>query len=177
MFLLYQNKTVVWYRPGEKKQPLEKPNPIARVMVWGGICRKNKTELYFFDSKVNAENYLKCLDIAVERTNQIFGHNKWTLMQDWAPAHKAKIVQEYLLNNVNKVLDHPSRSPDLNPIERVWAWMKYYVRGAKPTNKHDLIIAIYEAWNHLTVKKINKYIDCHCNMVGKVYEAKGNFIL
>ena len=51
MFLLYQNKTVVWYRPGEKKQPLEKPNPIARVMVWGAFVEKTKPSCIFLIQK------------------------------------------------------------------------------------------------------------------------------
>jgi transposase len=45
-----------------------------------------------------------------------------------------------------KVLERPSQSPDLNPIENLWAEMKKHVRARRPTNLIQLHELCQEEW-------------------------------
>src|SRR5437763_1055272 len=45
-------------------------------------------------------------------------------MQDNAPIHTAGKVKRWLKESGIEVIDWPLYSPDLNPIEIVWAWIK-----------------------------------------------------
>jgi transposase len=48
-------------------------------------------------------------------------------MQDGAPGHAAKETLQDLLERGIRKMNWPPFSPDLNPIETVWDWMKEWI--------------------------------------------------
>ncbi|HRN71284.1 MAG TPA: hypothetical protein PLS49_08960, partial [Candidatus Woesebacteria bacterium] len=56
-------------------------------------------------------------------------------------------------------LHHPAQSPDLNPIELVWGYMKDFVEKKSPVDKNDLMELILNAWDSLSNDTINQYIN------------------
>ena len=61
----------------------------------------------------------------------------WRLQQDNDPKHTSRIAKEFLDENVPEVMDWPSNSPDLNPIENLWAIVKRNVELRRPKNLSD----------------------------------------
>ena len=60
-------------------------------------------------------------------------------------------------NGVN-VIAWPSQSPDLNPIENLWAFIKGKLKGKEFVKKEDLIKSVYDIWRNISPKLCEKLV-------------------
>ena len=67
-------------------------------------------------------------------------------MQDGAPAHTANSVKDYFRTNDIRLLDWCARSPDLNPIENVWACMDRQMSKISITSIEHLKEVLNKIW-------------------------------
>ena len=73
--------------------------------------------------------------------------------QDNAAIHNASITKKYLLKQKIRLLDHPTCSPDLNPIENLWGLIvaKIYEGGRQYSAISELKNVILDAWENTFV--------------------------
>ena len=92
--------------------------------------------------------------------------------------HKAKLVSDYYDENHVEVLDWPPQSPDLNPIEQVWAVMKQnlYTQDSFPSNRRDLIERFLTIWDNLELGLFENLSDSIPERLEKVIKNKGGWI-
>ena len=181
MFCNFQYFEVIQYRKGEDPKPVtttSKQN--KKVMVWGGISRKDKTSLHIYrldkKEKVNKDTYMNCLDQNLKDCmDRKYGERKWRFLQDNARPHVAKDTQEFLQDQDIRLIEHPVYSPDLNPIEQVWAWMKQEITKRSYDAVEELISVVEDKWDDLTIEYQNKVIDHHCVAVARVLSNSGAY--
>lgn len=159
----------------------------VRCMVWGGFSvQKGVSKLILLErdptSKRNgytARSYLKVMEYAIPKC---LTKTMWFL-QDNAPIHKAKIIQDFLNRKRVKILEHPPYSPDLNPDEYLWFPLKAKLQELAPhielmNGNEDTIEAELRhwlpiAWEQLDKPDLKKLADSMPKRLQAVYEARG----
>lgn len=102
------------------------------------------------------------------------GRGVWRFQQDGAPAHRPLRVKRYIRRWLTpKIHPHPAQSPDLNPIEMVWAQMKILVERERPQNKGQLKVALLKSWETITKEKIIKCIENMPEKMKNIIELNG----
>ncbi|ORD98770.1 TCB2 [Hepatospora eriocheir] len=64
--------------------------------------------------------------------------DEFILQQDNDPKHTSNVVKDWLDEKNIDVLPWPPQSPDMNPFEHIWAYMKMCLRRKGKLNKKIL---------------------------------------
>ena len=70
------------------------------------------------------------------------------------PKHTSRIAMNFLTQNRIDIIDWPSNSPDLNPIENTWYIMKNNVEKRMPKNVGFMV----EEWDKIPQEVVNNVI-------------------
>ena len=73
--------------------------------------------------------------------------------------HTSKVVAKWLKDKKVTVLEWLAQSPDINPIENVWAELKKHVRARRPTNLTQLHQLCQEEWAKMYPTHSGKLVE------------------
>jgi transposase len=115
----------------------------------GGICVSSaispagRMVFRIEKGRMTAQTYIDFLSKIVLQ----HGHRKIVVISDNAPIHKAKLVKEFVLSNQKRItlFNIPSYSPELNPDEHIWSYLKAYE------------LVAHQAQNKKELKKLVRY--------------------
>jgi len=163
-----------WTRPGQAVPPRERKRWAPALMVWGAVGVGFRLLVCLGKGKVTARAYARrCLQGKlinyVQSMGRIFQH-------DGAACHRAGSVTRYLARKGIKVLTPwPARSPDISPIETVWAILAPRVAAHAPTTAAELRAAVFEEWEKMDVNMTDRCVLSFHRRVGKVIRNKGRY--
>ena len=80
------------------------------------------------------------------------------LVQDGARAHASSLVHTFPKEKRSVIQGWPPRSPDLNPIENLWALLARKVSDCGPTGEADLTTYIKKVWDDNPQTEIDKLV-------------------
>lgn len=178
----------VWVRSNEELQnhhcKLTVKHGGGGIMLWsaityagvGWICRisgnMDKT-LYKEILEDDLEQTIAhtCEKLGLRRDQVIFQH-------DNDPKHTSKSVKEYLEQQSYKVMEWPSQSPDLNPIENMWSLLKRRLNDfeSAPKGMEDLNERVTKVWyEQISPEECRKVIDSMPKRIKACIKAKGRW--
>uniref|UniRef100_A0A147A9W2 Transposase n=1 Tax=Fundulus heteroclitus TaxID=8078 RepID=A0A147A9W2_FUNHE len=148
-----------------------------RVRVWGCFSSKGVGSLTVLprDTSMNEEWYQSVLQEQLLPTIQEqFDDEKCFFQQGGAPCHRAAGVTKWLRDHEVEVLDlWPANSPDLNPMENLWSFLKKQVDKQKPTNLDQLQTLIRQEWLTVSRDLVQKFISSMPERIAEVVKKRG----
>ncbi len=114
----------------------------GNIMLWGCFSAKGTGQLHCIKGTMDGARALK-----PPRALKI--GRGWVFQHDNDPKHTAKATKEWLKKKHIKVLEWPSQSPDLHPIENLWRELKVRVAKRQPRNLNDLERICKEEWDKI----------------------------
>lgn len=170
----------VWRISGEVYPTILKtdlPHP-PKVMIWGAIGHNFKSNLVFFQSSVTSDTYFNNAIVGSalkQNADYVYGINSWYYQQDNARPHVSRKTLNNLHNiGINLLPFWPPHSPDLSPIEIVWAIMGKRVEKFRPKTVYDLKVVIQYVWDNLSFHTINSLIDSFPRRLRKCIQNRGS---
>lgn len=148
------------------------------VMFWGCFSAYGLGPLVALEGKQNQHTYTELLKEYLvpefQAAKQEFDI-QFRFMQDNAPCHKTNKVMNFLRANKIPTIDWPPQSPDLNPIENLWAIIKdrRQKKFGFATTKDDLIEQIFEIWEEIDIELCGTLCDSVENRLKEVVRLSG----
>jgi hypothetical protein len=120
-----------------------------RLWYGGGFSIKGLVGYVSFKTIMDGPYFVRILEDHLVRNARKQFERRWRLQLDNDPKHTSRVAKQFLNKEVPEVLDWPSNSPDVNPIENLWSIIKRRVEKRKPTNLEELDKFLREEWKKL----------------------------
>ena len=166
----------MWRRPGEEYKdkcvmPTVKHGG-GNVMAKGCMSAAGVGELYFIEENMNSNMYCEILQQSFIPSLQKLGRRAvFQHVND--PKHTFKTTIALLKRLRVKVMDWPSMSPDLNPIEHLWGILKRKVEVCKVSNICQLRNVVMEEWKNIPVATYEALVNSMPRRVKAVLHNDG----
>ncbi|MBN3290452.1 TCB1 transposase, partial [Polypterus senegalus] len=168
----------VWRKPGTAHHQANTIPTVkhggGNIMLWGCFSAAGNWRLVRIKGKMTAAMYRDILDENLfQSALDLRLGRRFFFQQDNDPKHTAKISKEWLQDNSVNVLEWPSQSPDLSPIEHLWRDLKMAVHRRFPSNLMEIERCCTVEWAKLAKDRCAKLVASYSKRLEAVIAAKG----
>ena len=123
-------------------------NFAPKIGIWGCFSNQGVGGLRIFDNNMDSRLYTDTLQRFMKPfALACWPNGEWFHIDDNASYHRSRDTQTWLFNNGVNWIKLPPHSPDLNPIENLWADLKRRVESRFPRSISELKQMVTEEWS------------------------------
>jgi hypothetical protein len=163
----------IWRRRGERYShgcTTSTSTNRASLMFWGFISADGQGLLLTCSNGMTAQEYISVMERAAFSSLPSFGR---TLMDDNAPIHRAGIVRAWKEQYDIQCIDWPAYSPDLNPIENVWGFIKRAIKPIRAASLSEVQSLVLDEWAKLPLPYIRTLYESMPRRILACVRARG----
>lgn len=122
-------------------------------MIWGCMATSGVGEVFIYSGRMNSTTYTTMLSQVLNPSvTKLQANNRDEyFQQDNAPCHTSRLSHEWFADSHIKLLEWPSQSPDMSPIEQQWPILKKNVHTHQ-CKSLDLQQRIVEEWQKIKLE-------------------------
>lgn len=145
----------------------------AKINIWACFSYYGPGPIFWIKSNMDAKVYVDILETIMLPFAEENMPLKWIFMQDNDPKHTSRLAKAWFSTNGVHVMDWPAQSPDLNPIENLWGYVKEVVFKTKPATVEELWAVVKSTWCSIPVEKCQNLVNSMQRRCAAVISNKG----
>jgi len=173
----------VWKKPGENLNDRLVEGTLkfggGSLMVWGCMLWDGVGYACKIDGRMDGDLYIKILEEDLQASLDYYDKSPGDVIfqQDNDSKHTCKKAQAWFEEHEFKVLLWPAQSPDLNPIEHLWSYLKRRLAEYEvpPKGILELWERVEKEWNKIGAEVCQNLIESMPRRVAAVLKAKGGY--
>ena len=145
-------------------------------MHWGCFSRQGVGPIVPLQGSATGATHVEILrKYVVPTMRRMFPNGDGLFQEDNATPHRSKIAAAFRAEKDLHTLSWPAQSPDLNPIENLWAEVKkgIYKQKKKPSNLTELEKCVKKEWKAIPKRLIENLVDSMPERIQAVIAAEG----
>ncbi|ORD96694.1 TCB1 [Hepatospora eriocheir] len=146
----------------------------GNLMLWGCFSYNGVGKIEVVKGNMTVMSYTQILNrnllSSVKKLNM---GDDFIFQQDNDPKHKASLTNDFFEKKEIEPLEWPSQSPDMNPIENLWYFLKIKVNERRPKNMKDLEKIVEEEWYKIPKELCERLVCSLPKRVEELFKSKG----
>lgn len=145
----------------------------SKIMVWGCFSYNGVGPIHQIKGIMDQHVYVDILEKVMFPYAEYDMPLKWVFQQDNDPKHTSRKAKEWFRAKGIQVMVWPAQSPDLNPIENLWADVKRAVAKQNPTNNNQLWEVVKDSWRNISRERCQNLVDSMQRRCSAVLKSRG----
>jgi transposase len=146
-----------------------------KIGIWACFTSQGVGELRIFDDTMDTRLYTDTMQRLMKPCALRFWPNgEWFYLHDNSSYHGSHRSHEWFHNNGVSLIELPPHSPDLNPIENLWADLKRRIESRNARDIANLKEIITDEWKKTSQLSCSNLVDSMRDRMRAVIDAEGH---